>query len=194
MVLPTSFSILNALTWKAAGGSSRHLGHLKGKHQGSQDLRFHRGCANDIKDGNYCSSPAKSVGSDGSSCTLWIICLRAVSHTCSGVQLCKRSSHRFQGEKRCFSDVTKCTSRLVLLLAGDRYTTRLQPAPCQSREDALDPSPSLPHSPLSYDAAEKRKKKKRKRIWCSTYQTWTKPQLKPRLNRPVLSLLKIGFI
>lgn len=65
MVLPTSFSALNALTWKAAGGSSGHLSYPKGKHQGSQHLRFHWGGANDIKDGNYCCSPPKSVGSDG---------------------------------------------------------------------------------------------------------------------------------
>lgn len=65
MVLPTSFSALNALTWKAAGGSSRHLSSPKGKHQGSQHLRFHRGGANDIKDGNFCCSPPTSLGPDG---------------------------------------------------------------------------------------------------------------------------------
>ena len=137
----------------------------KGKHQGSQHLRG--GGANDINDGDYCDSRPQRGGCAGAaSCAPQPGRLRAVSHTCSGAQLCESSSHRFQGEQRCFSGVTKRASRLVLLSAGHRSAARLQPSPCQRQgaEDALDPSPSPPHSPVSYDAAEKRKKKRKKNL------------------------------
>lgn len=100
-----------------------------------------------------------------SGCAPWISCLQDVSHTCSGVQLCKRSSHRFQGEKWCFPEVTKHTSRSVLPLVGDRYIAQVQPPLCETecRRMHWNPSPSPPHAWLSYDAAEKIKRKKKKK-------------------------------
>lgn len=125
----------------------------------------HRGGANDIKAGNSCSVPPERAGSGGSRLP------RSPLTHLLWAQLCTRSSHGFQGEKRCSSQGTKCTAHFVLLLVGDRYfLIAATPLAGQGAEDALDPI-SLPAplpTKLWYCREKKWGKKKIKIIRCST--------------------------
>lgn len=118
----------------------------------------------------------------------------AASHPSPGVQLYEEQPQVPRGDMVIFRGNKTYISFSLAVGWGQLYcpviASTLSETECRGRSGSI----SFP-TPLSTKLwCCRGKEKKKKRICCSTSQTWTKPQLKPRLNRPVLSLLKIGFI